>query len=599
MKKTVEITGIKSNINLYVQDPVLWWPQDMGEPFLYDYRLEYYEDDRLASVWEGKLGIREFTLQEKPRQTEGGLSCGLLVNGIPVFLKGANWVPLDIMTGRVSSEKYEHYIELARRANYNCLRVWGGGIYEKEYFYQLCDRKGILIWQDLAFACADIPDDYPGFNEMVIPEVEYQVRRLCNHASVALWCGGNEKTGAIGKSKSRGDRLVNYTLRGIVHHLDPTRPYFPSSPWGYSDISNAQDAGDSHCNSYQRAMANATISDFRRILMTFTPSIASEIAVQGCSSIKALRRFLPEEKLWPINEIWDLHMTRNPYDSTGTTFSQQQFTAAEELFGDIDSFDDFVKKSMAVHSEFVKSDVEFHRARKGDCNGAMLWMFSDVWPCGTWAVIDYDKTPKAAYYSSMRVNRPLIGVIVQTKAGIKAVVVNDTMVSRTLCIRMGQMTLDGQILFEKSIDSFLAPSVSSLEVMTLDHLMYKDINSFLFMEIICEEETIRNVFFPYLWKDITWPDSELVSSVRKKACEGCRIELSISCRRYARMVQVDFDGIEHAFLSDNYFDLIPGESKTIIIESPHPVNIDSLHVYDWNSNGQKGLAGYGSDERIG
>lgn len=584
LTKRIAINSTVVNFSVMIEDPKLWWPCDLGDPYLYSYQLDYFENGVLADSRSGEFGIREVSYIERAKQTETGFTSQLLINGTPVFLKGANWIPLDIMTGCVTAEKYEQSIRLAKEANFNCLRVWGGGIYEKDCFYNLCDRAGIMVWQDFAFACADIPDEDPAFVDMVIPEIEYQIKRLRNHPAVVVWTGGNEKTGEAGKQKSRGDRLVHYTLNGMVAYLDRTRPYFPSSPWGYGDFSNLQDSGDAHCNSYQSAMTSAGVDKFREVLSSFTAPMASEIAVQGCSSVRFLKTFLKESELWPRNKVWDLHMARNPYDGTGTTFADQQENAVKELFGEFDGLEDYVKKSMAVHSEFVKSDIEYHRSRKGNCSAAMLWMFSDIWPCGTWAIIDHNLLPKAAYYSSKRSNRPVMPTIVLTKAGTRAFVVNDTRAALNGRVTIGQMTVDGNIIFERVWENVAIPAVQSVCIAEIDAWIQDVPNSFLYIDFEYAGKKESNTFFHAFWKRICWPEPRLaVTTVSLlTTAEGTVLTLSVRAGAYARMVTFDFDGMEQCLFTDNFFDLRPGEEKEIIIRAPFALAQDQIVISHWN-----------------
>ncbi len=573
-----ELTTQKGFFHLQVDNPRLWWPADMGEPFLYDYALRYYEDDVLVDEKEGRLGIREIGFDESPRPQTGGFHCNFLVNGRPVFLKGANWVPLDIMTGSIPEEKYRKAIGMAKQAHFNCLRVWGGGIYEKDIFYRLCDEEGILVWQDFAFACSDVPDDYPGFAPLVISELEYQMKRLRNHPSIFVWCGGNEKTGSIGKEKSRGDVLIYYTARGIAGHLDPTRPFFPCSPWGRGDNGNLQDSGDSHCNSYQGSMVAGGQESFREHLAEFTASLASEIAVQGCPPLESLRRYIPEDRLWPMNELWDLHFACNPYDGTGTTFAQQQLQAADLLFGKSEGLQDFAKKSMAVHCLFVKADSEYHRSRKGDCGGALFWMYSDIWPCGTWALVDYYLLPKPAYYAAKASFRPFLPIITRHRDGLQAVVVNDTLTDRTGTVTIRVRTFEGEPLYEKRFDSIRAAACAVTPIVSLADAPLRT-DSYMAIDFSDDAGCVTNLYRDPLWKDAPLPDPGLSWRIASVHTGG--LEVVLQTERYARMVFLHLNGQESCVYDDNYFDMEPGETRTVRILCPPGTDPASLRVCTW------------------
>lgn len=578
---------IKNLFNIFIEEPKLWWPVDMGKPNLYSFTLSLVEEGIEVDEISGKFGIRELEFEQKPRKTEGGVTCQMKVNGQPVFLKGANWVPLDIMTGCIPDSKYEKSIQMAKEANFNCLRIWGGGIYEKDIFYNLCDEKGIMVWQDFMFACSDIPDDYEGFVDLIVPEIEYQVARLRNHPSIIVWCGGNEKTGSFGKDKCRGDRTIYYLVRGIAGHLDYTRPYFPSSPWGYSDVGNAQDSGDSHSNSYNVSMGRpGGVEDFRNVLAGFVPSMSSEIAVQGSPDVTSLKKYIPEDKLWPINDIYDLHFRRNPYDEQGgIAYSQLQMDAAERLFGEFTDVNSFTKKSMTVHSEFVRADGEYHRTRKGDCSAAMFWMYSDVWPCGTWAILDYFMIPKAAYYSAKRTFEPVSIIITQRKEGVKAFVVNDTLENVKGDIVVGQMTVDGKVIFEKKLSSCVVGENVSKEVFNFEGEMKKEKDSFLYAKFVSGDKEMVTTFFKDLWKDIKWPEPKLkfeVSTVLNKD-GNFEATVTLSTSKYARFVNIHIEGQDEAILSDNFFDMMGDSQKVVKITSPKQFTKKDVLVKHWMS----------------
>lgn len=573
--------GLKNFITGNISNPVLWWPCDMGNPHLYNYSFSLYEGGKLLDRKKGNFGIREIKLKENIRKDAGGLTCQIDINGKPAFMKGANWVPLDIMTGAITEIKYEKAVIMAKEANFNTLRVWGGSLYESDFFYNLCDRLGIMVWQDLAFACSDVPDDQPGFMDKIIPEIEYQVERLRMHPSLVVWSGGNEKTGAFGELKTRGDKTIYYMARGIIGHLDPTRPYFPSSPWSYTDLGNDHTSGDTHCNSYQSAMNGIGISRFREVLAGYNTPMASEIAVQGAPTLNSLKKYIPKDKLWPTNQIWEYHFTRNPYDGTGTTFIQQQKSAANELFGEFNSVCEFVKKSMTVHSEFVKADVEYHRSRKGDCAGAMLWMFSDVWPCGTWAILDYYLEPKASYYSAMRSFRPVSPIITQTANGIQAYVVNDTLEEFAGEIEISQKKLNGENVSLDIISKAVISPVKSNKIFSFGKIDSKA--DYLSIKLVINGEKINNSFFHKGWKNVIWNENPI--EVNLENMENNNVwKVKIAANSYARMVRITVPVQEKAKFTDNYFDMEAGEEKYVILKSEIPVDKENIKVTSWVDN---------------
>lgn len=576
--KTFPVDGVKNAFTVCVKEPKLWWPVGMGESHLYNYEVTLTEYGNDTYVKSGKFGFRTVELDQSPINEEK-FACRFKINGEEVFLKGANWVPLDIMTGCIIDEKYKKAINMALNANYNCLRVWGGGIYEKDIFFDICDENGILVWQDFQLACADVPDDFPGFSERMVKEAEYQIARLQTHPSFFVTTGGNEKTGAFGKAKSRGDRLVYYTLRGLCDALDGTRPYMPSSPYSFSDRGNEYTSGDSHVNSYQTARAFGKLNEFRDILKDLDASLSSEIAVQGSCRVDALKKFIPKDKLWPVNDIYDLHFTRNPYDGTGTTFVEQQIEAANILFGEFDTVNEFVKKSMALHAEFVKADSEFHRARRSRCGGAMFWMFSDIWPSGTWALVDYYLIPKAAYYASKRAFEPVTPIITQIKDNTGLYVVNDTLNDVKGTVTLRYTDIDGNISYEKC-EEIVAKANSSIFVRNVDDIIESGTQKILVAELSMCNKKVKTFFYPDLWKNIKWANPEIDVKVERTAEN--RAEVIVTAKAaFARMVNIVVPELDKTSFSDNFFDMEKGETRVIDIVCENSFDTSDVFVKSW------------------
>lgn len=581
LEKVFRVQGKKNVFNMKIADPKLWWPNGYGEQYLYDYEvvlLNYGQEvDRVC----GTFGIREVRLIEEP-QNDGDTTFQFEINKVKLTVKGANWVPLDSMTGIVKDEKYHEMILKAKQANFNTLRIWGGGIYEKDIFYELCDKLGIMVWQDFMFACSDIPDNHPWFVEKIIPEIEYQVKRLRNYTSLVYWCGGNEKTGNYGALKSYGDRTFHYTIRGICNDLDPTRPYGSSSPYSYTDLGNDFSSGDTHCSSYHTAVKHG-IKASRETLDSFKVAFASEIAVQGPSRMSTLKKFIPEEKMWPVNDVWDLHFTRNPYDESGTTFIQQQLLVAEDTFGAHSNVDDFVKKGMTVHAEFVKSEAEYHRVRKEECGGIMFWMYSDVWPSGTWALVDYYGVEKPAYYAAKRIFAPVVVTIQSIDKKMKVHIINDTLKEIAGKVEVGQVTINGNVLWTEKIDNVSISANSAVEITEISDRIVDDGDSYLFARLVNDGKVIKNLYFHNLWKDIEWSDPCLTSRVLyyTKYRETYKACIEVSAEKFARMVNINLLEGSAVYISDNFFDMESGEKKIIEITSDKPFDVNKLRIDHW------------------
>ena len=439
-----KINGSKNIVNVKINNPKLWWPNGYGKQNLYPYTLSLDIGGKTIDCIEGRIGIREVKLFEEPT-SQNSLGFYFEVNGRKVFCRGSNWVPADCKTGCISEKKYCDLIMLAKQANINMLRVWGGGIYEHNSFYDYCDKAGIMIWQDFMFACQDIPDDDCNFVKKIVEEAEQQVKRLQNHCSIVYWCGGNEKTGAFNYHNPQyGNYFLNYVLRGICNHLDGTRPYGRISPTSYSDIDNDSESGDCHNNITDTALNHNDIKNYYKYFDRIKNNFSSECAVQGPCCLKSIRKFVPEEKINIKDKIFKNRFMSNPFTDKYPYFYDRQKHIAKELFGEINSFEDYIKKASIAHSDILTSEIDTARANK-NCNGILNWMYNDIWPTGTWSIIDYYLTLKPAYYAAKRAFAPIRLLFLRESKGIKAVIINNSEKSLTGKINIYQKTYDGEI----------------------------------------------------------------------------------------------------------------------------------------------------------
>jgi beta-mannosidase len=386
-------------LRLAVQEPRQWWPWDHGAPDLYRLRVEVLVAGSPPSdVWEGSVGLRTVTLKEWT----------LHVNGRPVYLRGANWVPPDLLPGRVAAADYEVLLGLAREANMNALRVWGGGLREKRAFYDTCDRLGILVWQEFPFACAFITryPRRPEYLALVRNEVGAIVRDLRNHPALALWCGGNEF------SPRRNAPLIG-TLRAAVVEHDPTRPFLPVSPHG----------GDSHFWEVWHGWEPPAA--YRQDLARF----ASEFGLQAPPDEASLRRFLPADEVWPPGPSWTahgaelskLHRYAAPWlganaatpgaereDGTVAEASPVRNQREESSPGEL-TLVQFIAASQRAQTEGLKIAIEHYRRQKEmGVGGALVWQFNEPWPAICWSLVDYYRGRKPAFETVQQLYAPVL-----------------------------------------------------------------------------------------------------------------------------------------------------------------------------------------------
>ncbi len=540
---SITARGLKNICNVKIEDPRLWWPNGYGEQHLYDYRVCLYRGDVLLDTFTGSFGIRQVELLQPPVGTDR-TGFQLRVNGKDIFCRGSNWVPISNMTGAIDDSDYEKLLYAAKMGNFNMLRLWGGGFYEKELFYDLCDRWGILVWQDFMFACSAIPAQVEGMEEKILPEAQYQLKRLQRRTCIALWCGGNEYMPHLrGDYYEKGNHFIRTTLRGLCGELDGSRPYIHNSPYGLEDDEWDFATGDGHVSCMDTVLSQNDIPNFRKYISAVPSQFVSESAVLGPARLKSLRKFIPQDQLWPAGESWDYHFVENPYAIVPETFLQKEMRLARALFGDFDTVEDFVKKAMLAHAQILEAEIDFARYNP-HCQGFMNWMYNDNWGCGTWSVIDYYQEKKPVYYAMQRAFAPVRLCFAEGENGV-FLCLNG---AKTALADVQWKTYNGVVLQKKMLTvketGCVLPPVNGA-----DYIVAK-----------LPEENVQTLFHLNFGKlDFV---SDLSVTVQGQ-------ELRIHANRFARCVFIDCENSHQVHFSDNYFDMEPGEDRRILI-TPYP-----------------------------
>jgi beta-mannosidase len=380
-------------------NPRLWATWDRGEPNLYTLTVEVQRErpfrfptgesgashgrQALDRV-EESVGLRQLETRRNPGAPPDANEWTFVINGQPVYLRGANWVPADAFPARVTQDNYAALLEMARAANLNALRVWGGGLREKKAFYDLCDRMGILVWQEFPLACAFLTryPSSPEYLELVEREVREIVRQLRNHPALILWCGGNEFS-------TRANRPVIKAMQQVVMAEDGTRRFQEASPAG----------GESHnWNVWHEFRPPA---DYQRD----TAQLMSEFGLQAPPVVASLHRFIPPDELWPPGPSWKYHRTQmaklrhyaRPFQPSNRQSPHPDFQLAT-----------FVIAAQRAQARGIQIAVEHARRRKYATSGFLVWQLNSPWPAIDWALVDYYGTPKLAYYVLAEIANPLL-----------------------------------------------------------------------------------------------------------------------------------------------------------------------------------------------
>lgn len=535
---------------LTISNPELWWPAGYGEQPLYDLKVSIDNNNYRTSI-----GFRDLNLVRE--EDSGGESFYLEVNDTPIFAKGANWIPADSFPGRMTEERYENLLESASEANMNMVRVWGGGIYEDETFYEICDKKGIMVWQDFMFACSAYPADQDFLNN-VEQEVRYQVRRLANHPSIALWCGDNENEwlGSRGDYNSQGvdwDKLVDdyeklnkKTIEKVVSNEDPSRPFWPSSPSSKDKaLPNDQSIGDTHY--WDVWHGEKPFSDY----LTTKPRFVSEFGYQSFPSPELLRTVMEEDDLNPTSPIMEHHQ-RHP---EGNKLITRRIT---DHFRFPFSFEDFVYLSQIQQGLAIKTAVEHWRRQKPYCMGSIYWQLNDIWPVASWSSLEYGGGWKALHYMAKRFYQPVLVSAVQENNKMRLWITND--VDHEL---QGQLKLEvTDLTGSQRVSRKSEVEVSSLSSKRYDSWNINDLTTGMEKSNSVVKITFKglgysssNFHFFDDFKSLSLPKPHLSCKVKAN-------KVALYTTNIALFVKLSIRG-EKGHFNDNYFHLLPGEEKSL------------------------------------
>lgn len=389
-----------------IGNPCLWWPDGYGPASLYDTEVELLQHGRTMDIWKLKLGIRTFEIQADFVPGDEG-EFKVVANGVPILCKGANWVPLDAFHSR-DAEKYEKALALFREAHCNIIRCWGGNVYEDHKFYDICDENGIMVWQDFSLACAIYPQT-DSFAETIGREAAAVIIKLRNHPSILLWAGDNEVDAmyyqfGYNLPHVRNNRISREVLPRAAAMHDPFRYFLPSSPYIPLTVSGDLNVPEQH----NWGPRDYYKGDFYR---HSSAHFISEIGYHGCPSVSSLKRFIPQDDLWPItNDSWDAHNTEYTLMIRNRGYDRNQLMADQvtDMFGiKCGSLSQLAMLSQISQAEAKKFFIEQTRLKKWRRTGIIWWNMRDCWPQISDAVVDYYFQKKLAFYYIARAQQPV------------------------------------------------------------------------------------------------------------------------------------------------------------------------------------------------
>jgi len=571
VQKQIELRPGENNVSLpvMIDNPHLWMPNGWGEPSLYKFTASVSVDGVEVASQERQVGLR--SIRVVMEDDEHGKSFYFEVNGHPMFAKGANFIPDDALLPNVTPERYKRILEDVKAANMNMLRVWGGGIYEDDKFYDEADRNGILIWQDFLFACTTYPHD-PLFLKRVEAEAEYNIKRLRGHASLAMWCGNNEiyegvrywgwknkYTAEAFAEMNRGyDVLFRQLLPDMVKRFDSDRFYMHGSPyeanWGRPE---SWKIADSHNwgTWYGRKPFESFDSEIPRFM--------SEYGFQAFPEMKTIRTFAEEKDFELESPVMNAHQKA----TIGNALIKQTMGLYYKVPA---KFEDLVYVGLVLQGQGMRHGIEAHRRNRPYCMGSLFWQLNDSWPVVSWSSIDYYGNWKAMQYQSQRAFAPILINAIKEGDDLCVYLISDELQDRDdVRLTVELMDFDGKSHGKWTQNGKLTANTSMLFLKKrVDEFLSKQDAATSFLRFTLKAKNgaalADEVFYFAYPKDQKLPEARIETSVKKR---GEAIEMTLKTDKLARdiFIEVPVQGVR---FSDNFFDLLPGQRKKITITSP-------------------------------
>jgi beta-mannosidase len=567
ISEQVEVNHQEANAEIDIPKPHLWWPNGLGGQPLYTLQINLRERETTRDQLSYQIGLRTVELRQQPDQW--GESFTFVVNGIPIFAKGADWIPADSFPSRVTPAHLETLLRSASGANMNMLRVWGGGIYEQDSFYELCDRFGILVWQDFAFACGIYPEKEAFFTNVRLEAIEV-IRRLRHHACLALWCGNNEMEQgwcewswdhptdpANQRLKAGYDRMFHHLLPELVAAEDPDRPYWPSSASSgiaFADP-NGQQRGDTHY--WEVWHGGKPFSAYRDQY----PRFMSEFGFQSLPPYRTIQTYAAEKDYNLTSYVMEHHQRSRE----GNSLMIAQLAKTYRIPKD---FQSLVYVSMVLQAEGIRSGVEHWRRHPQRVSGALFWQLNDCWPVASWSSIDYYGRWKALQYAARRFFTPVLLSVEEEGSRMRVFLSNDTASTWKGELRWSLETLTGKQI-KSGRTAVSVPGLSAMPISTLDFAGRLNQENQRHVIFVCELQKAGKL---QAWQVVPFvPDKHLeLEDPRIRVqmdARGRSLSIRLQSRCLARFVQLELTGAEVVF-SDNYFDLPAG--RPVRVSCPLP-----------------------------
>lgn len=548
-------------VDFVIENPKLWWPNDYGDQPLYIVRTTLLDEDgtSLESITR-RIGLRTLTISQE--KDEWGNEFAFCVNGVKIFTRGGNYIPDDCLYTRITEKKLDYILESCRRAHFNCVRVWGGGYYPSDAFYDLCDEKGLIVWQDLMYAC-NVYDVTDAFAENCRQETYDNVRRLRHHASLGLWCGNNEiesawdHWGDFQKETPylRADyiRLFEEVLPKAVQEADGETFYWHSSPSSGGCFDNPDDANRGDTHYWDVWHGQKPFTDYRKYFFRF----CSEFGFQSFPCAKTVNSFTLEDDRNIFSRVMESHQKNDAANGKMLYYLSENLRYPKDLTH-------LLYASQVLQGMAIKYGVDHWRRNRGRCMGTLYWQINDDWPAPSWSSIDYFGRWKALHYMAQKFYAPHAVSMTLEDHRCHVYFSNESFETTEYSLALSIRDLSGNVLetYETKGNS---PAFSAIETAVVDICSWEDQKDDVFLEAVIhtkDQKVLKDVetLVPYKYLNLKNP---VISTEAEETNDAFILHISSDC--FAPFVALDFDDADVIF-SDNFFHLTDKTVQDIIVK---------------------------------
>lgn len=548
-------------VDFVIENPKLWWPNDYGDQPLYIVRTTLLDEDgtSLESITR-RIGLRTLTISQE--KDEWGNEFAFCVNGVKIFTRGGNYIPDDCLYTRITEKKLDYILESCRRAHFNCVRVWGGGYYPSDAFYDLCDEKGLIVWQDLMYAC-NVYDVTDAFAENCRQETYDNVRRLRHHASLGLWCGNNEiesawdHWGDFQKETPylRADyiRLFEEVLPKAVQEADGETFYWHSSPSSGGCFDNPDDANRGDTHYWDVWHGQKPFTDYRKYFFRF----CSEFGFQSFPCAKTVNSFTLEDDRNIFSRVMESHQKNDAANGKMLYYLSENLRYPKDLTH-------LLYASQVLQGMAIKYGVDHWRRNRGRCMGTLYWQINDDWPAPSWSSIDYFGRWKALHYMAQKFYAPHAVSMTLEDHRCHVYFSNESFETTEYSLTLSIRDLSGNVLetYETKGNS---PAFSAIETAVVDICSWEDQKDDVFLEAVIhtkDQKVLKDVetLVPYKYLNLKNP---VISTEAEETNDAFILHISSDC--FAPFVALYFDDADVIF-SDNFFHLTDKTVQDIIVK---------------------------------